>query len=307
MIDTDKTKYRGTFTENAPLGAQSWFRCGGTADQLFEPADLDDLAKFLKDYHGKLTILGGLANTIVRDGGIRGVTLQLGKPFATVTVMDDRYICAGAGALNGTIAAAAAKAGIGGLEFLSGIPGTLGGALAMNAGAYGAETKGVLIGAEAIDRRGKMHKFTVDDLQMSYRNTVLPDGMIFTSAILKGEQDDKAAVKTRLKYIKQKRQDTQPITEKTGGSTFRNPYPVELQNAKLPEGTSAWKVVEMVDGRGFSIGGAKMSEKHCNFMINTGDATAAHLEMLGDEMINRAYREFGLKLHWEIKRIGEKV
>ncbi len=338
---------RGTLTENAPLGAQSWFRCGGAADLLFEPADIDDLAAFLSHHNtapsplggegwgeggpdecegdkdskhreapphptplpegrGGITVLGGLANTIIRDGGVRGIVVQLGKPFAAVSVMDERYIHAGAGALNGTVAAAAAKAGIGGLEFLSGIPGTVGGALAMNAGAYGTEVKDVLIGAEALNSSGESQKFTVDDLNMSYRHTDVPDGTVFMGAIFKGQCEDKVDVKARLKDIKKKRNDTQPISEKTGGSTFANPSAIELEAAGLPEGTRAWQVVEMVDGRGFSIGGAQMSEKHCNFMINTGDATANDLEMLGDELRTRARAKFGLDLHWEIRRIGER-
>ena len=308
---------RGALTENAPLGAQSWFRCGGSADLLFEPADLDDLAMFLISHNsppsrplkggGGITVLGGLANTIIRDGGVRGVVIRLGKPFAGIEIMDEHYIRAGAGALNGTVAAAAAKAGIGGLEFLSGIPGSVGGALAMNAGAYGSEVKDVLIGAEALDRSGKAQKFTAADLNMAYRYTDVPDGTIFTSAIFKGAAEDRDLVRTRLKDIKQKRNDTQPISEKTGGSTFANPSAIELEAAGLPKDTRAWQVVEMVDGRGFSIGGAQMSEKHCNFMINTGDATATDLEMLGEELRRRAKAEFGLDLHWEIKRIGERA
>lgn len=301
------SKLRGQIIENAPIGAQSWFRCGGHADVLYKPADAQDLAEFLGGYpaNDALTVIGGLANTIVRDGGIRGVTLQLGKPFASVERRDDIYIEAGCGALNGSIAAKAVKAGIGGLEFLSGIPGTLGGALAMNAGAYGTEMKDVLIGVNALDRAGNQIRFTADDLQMSYRHTQIPQGVIFVSAILRGVAEDYESVKTRMNDIKARRNDTQPITEKTGGSTFANPSAIELRMAGLPEGTRAWQVVEKVGGRGLQIGGAKMSEKHCNFMVNTGDASARDLEALGDELIDRAYREFGLKLRWEIKRVGE--
>ena len=319
-----KNELRGTLTKNAPLGAQSWFRCGGTADLLFEPADLDDLQGFLSQYchpersegsevtsdplsqapQDDIVVLGGLANTIIRDGGVRGCVIRLGKAFAGVEVLDECRIKAGAGALNGTVAAAAAKAGIGGLEFLSGIPGTVGGALAMNAGAYGTEVKDVLIGVTGIDRAGEIHHLGVEDLNMSYRHTDIPEGMIFAGATFKGTPEDKTSVKARLKEIKQKRQDTQPIADKTGGSTFANPSAEELQTAGLPAGMRAWEIVEKVGGRGFSIGGAQMSEKHCNFMINTGDATAADLESLGEEMRKRAHEEFGLTLHWEIKRIG---
>lgn len=302
-------KLRGEVVENAPIGAQSWFRAGGNADFLFTPKDADDLADFLALYSKDepLTIIGGLANTIVRDGGIRGVTLQLGKNFANVDKRDDVYIEAECGALNGTVAATAVKNGIGGLEFLSGIPGSMGGALAMNAGAYGTEMRDVLVGVKALGRDGELKRYTVEDLHMSYRHTSIPDGAIFISAIVKGVDEDYETVKARMNDIKTKRNDTQPIKEKTGGSTFANPSAPELQIAGLPEGTRAWQVVEKVGGRGLKRGGAMISEKHCNFMINTGDATASDLEGLGDEIIRRAYEEYGLKLRWEIKRIGENI
>lgn len=304
-----KPNVRGELIENAPLGAQSWFRCGGTADLLFKPADIDDFSEFLKQWPVKqpLTILGGLANTIVRDGGIRGGCVQLGKAFATVQVLDEHYIQAGCGALNGNIAAAAVKAGIGGLEFLSGIPGSLGGALRMNAGAYGSEMKDVLIGVNTVNRSGMPIRIVPEDLKMSYRHTELPEELIFVSAILKGVAEDYDTVKARITEIKKQRNETQPIKESTGGSTFANPSPKELKRAGLPEDLRAWQVVEKVGGRGLMMGGAQMSEKHCNFMINTGGATAADLENLGNEIQNRAKHEFGLDLHWEIKRIGEKA
>lgn len=333
----------GTLIEDAPIGAQSWFRCGGSADLLFNPVDAEDLGAFMKQWPitQPITVIGGMANTIVRDGGVRGATIQLGKPFAEVRIYpslhkdtlsrhctassvqsketekdhthkacDDEqkycYIHAGCGALNGNVAAAAVKAGIGGLEFLSGIPGTLGGALRMNAGAYGAEMKDILVGVNAITRSGYEIRLTPEDLKMGYRHTELPEEMIFTSAILKGIAEDYATVKARITDIKARRNDTQPIREKTGGSTFANPRPDELRRAGLPEDTRAWQIVEKVDARGLSIGSAQMSEKHCNFMINTGDATASDLEMLGEEIRTRARETLGLTLHWEIQRIGEK-
>ncbi len=298
---------RGEIIHNAPIGAQSWFRCGGSADLLFKPADENDLAAFLNDWPLKqpIHIIGGLANTIIRDGGLRGATIQLGKPFAEVTVLDDQYIHAGCGALNGNIAASAVKAGIGGLEFLSGIPGTLGGACAMNAGAYGAEMKDILVGANAITRAGLSRRLTSDDLKMTYRHTEMPEDLIFTSLILKGVAEDYQTVKARITEIKKKRNDTQPIKEKTGGSTFANPSAAELRRAGLAEDMRAWQVVEKVGGRGLMIGGAQMSEKHCNFMLNTGNATAYDLESLGDEIQRRALHDLGLRLNWEIKRIGE--
>lgn len=299
---------RGAIIKDAPIGAQSWFACGGSADILFQPADMDDLQIFLASYPQSepLTIIGGLANTIIRDGGLRGVTIQLGKAFSAIRRLDELYFEAGCGALNGSVAAAAVKAGIGGLEFLSGIPGSVGGALAMNAGAYGTEMKDILVGASGLTRSGEMVRFTADDLHMSYRHSEIPDGVILTSCILKGVQEDYDTVKARITEIKAKRNDTQPIREKTGGSTFANPSSAELQTAGLPEGTKAWQIVEMVGGRGLRRGGAQISEKHCNFMLNTGDASAADLEGLGDELITRAYEKFGLKLRWEIKRIGDK-
>ncbi|MEM7651416.1 MAG: UDP-N-acetylmuramate dehydrogenase [Pseudomonadota bacterium] len=300
---------RGENIENAALGAQSWFRCGGNADFLFKPADEDDLAQFLRSWPvlEPLTIVGGLANTIIRDGGIRGATIQLGKSFADVKVLDEQYIHAGCGTLNGNIAAAAVKAGIGGLEFLSGIPGSLGGALAMNAGAYGSEMKDILVGINAITRSGEQIRLTPEDVKMSYRHTEFSEEVVLTSAILKGVPEDYKTVKARITEIKKKRNDTQPIKESTGGSTFANPDPRALRRAGLPEDMRAWQVVEKVRGRGLKIGSAQMSEKHCNFMINTGDATAHDLETLGDELRKRALHELGLELHWEIKRIGEKA
>ena len=275
---------------------------------MFKPADIDDLADFLSQLSikEKIHIIGGLANTIIRDGGLRGVTIQLGKPFAQVSVLNEKYIEAGCGALNGNIAASAVKAGIGGLEFLSGIPGSLGGALAMNAGAYGAEMKDVLVGVNALTLSGEPRRLSRADLKMTYRHTETPEELIFTSVVLKGVAENYETVKARITDIKKKRNETQPIKESTGGSTFANPLADELRRAGLPEGTRAWQIVEKVGGRGLKIGGAQMSEKHCNFMINTGDATAADLENLGDEIKKRALHDLGLKLHWEIKRIGEK-
>ncbi len=298
---------RGELTENAPIGAQSWFGCGGSADLLFEPADAQDLRVFLLQYTQELTVIGGLANTIIRDGGVRGVTLQLGKTFAEIKRLDEIYIEAGCGALNGSLAAAGVKNGIGGLEFLSGIPGSFGGALAMNAGAYGTEISDVLVGVNAMMPDGEMRRFTVEDLKMSYRHTEIPYGAIFLSAILRGKLEDYETVKARMNEIKAKRNETQPIREKTGGSTFANPSAPELRIAGLPEGTKAWEIVDKLGGRGLRRGGAMISEQHCNFMLNTGDATAADLEGLGEDIRNRAYKEYGIKLRWEIKRVGEKA
>jgi len=300
----------GDLVENAPLGVESWFRCGGRADLLFKPYDKDDLIHFMKQYpiREPLTILGGMANCIIRDGGVRGCVIRLGKPFAQVTTADNLYIQAGAGALNGSVAASAMKAGIGGLEFMSGIPGTVGGALRMNAGAYGREMKDVLVGLYTVDRAGQKHRLTLNDLKMSYRNTELPDrNMIMIGAIFKGQKEDRITVKSRMNDIKAKRNNTQPIQEKTGGSTFANPSAESLRRAGLCEDMRAWQVVEKVGARGLTIGGAQMSNQHCNFMINTGTATASDLENLGDEIKRRALNDLGLSLEWEIKRIGDRL
>ncbi|MDH5721999.1 MAG: UDP-N-acetylmuramate dehydrogenase [Alphaproteobacteria bacterium] len=300
--------YRGKFTKDFPLGEKSWFRCGGKADLLFEPEDIEDLSVFLKEYPAgdPLMVLGGMANCIIRDGGIRGCVVRLGKPFAEIEIQGNR-IMAGAGALNGSVAAAAAKEGIGGLEFLSGIPGTVGGALAMNAGAYGTEVKDVLAAAMALDDFGVFVPLELEDMDMSYRTCgAASRGITFVGAVFEGKEEDREIVRERLKEIKAKRQETQPISEKTGGSTFANPTDTELEKAGLEKGTRAWQLVEKVGGRGLKIGGAQMSEKHCNFMINTGDATAKDLEELGDELIRRVREECGIELHWEIKRLGER-
>ncbi len=290
---------RGVLTANAPLGTQSWFRCGGAADLLFQPADLDDLIYFLENRsdRGGYTIVGDMANTIVRDSGIRGLTIQLGKGMAGIDVDEERAeITAEAGALNGSLAAAAVKAGIGGLEFLSGIPGSFGGALRMNAGAYGSEIKDVLVEAQAVDGNGQLHYLTPETMEMGYRHTTLPRDFILVRAVLRGVKEDYETVKARMNEIKAKRNETQPIREKTGGSTFAN-----TPDAK------AWELVDRVGGRGLKVGGAQMSEKHCNFMINTGDATAADLEALGEEIRRRVKEQCGVELHWEIKRIGEAL
>ena len=307
-VKTDHFKgVEGKFTPDAPLGAQSWFRCGGNADLLFQPKDIDDLSSFLKQLpdDAPLHIVGGMANMIIRDGGLRGVTVQLGKAFAKIDTLGDNTVQAECGALNGSVAAACVKAGIGGLEFLSGIPGSLGGAARMNAGAYGAEMKDVLLGLNIINREGEVKRISRDDLIMSYRHTDIAKGEIVLSALMRGVAEDYDTVKGRMNEIKSKRNETQPIREQTGGSTYANPSAAELRKAGLAEGTRAWQIVEKVGGRGLTIGGAQMSEKHCNFMINKGGATAHDLEFLGDEIRKRALHDLGVNLRWEIKRIGE--
>jgi UDP-N-acetylmuramate dehydrogenase len=299
---------RGRITAHAPLGAVGWFRCGGTAEWLFKPEDADDLAAFLRGLPPEIpvTALGVMSNTIVRDGGVRGVVVRPGKEFAAIET-DGEYVRAGAAALDGNIAMAAARAGIAGLEFLSGIPGTAGGALRMNAGCYGTETKDVLVEATAIDRQGNIHVMTPAQMGMAYRHTDTPADYIFTRAVFRGRRGDPEAIKAQMDEIKQKRNASQPIREKTGGSTFANPSAAEITDAGLPEGTKVWQLIDRAGCRGLTAGGAQMSELHCNFMINTGTATAADLENLGEEVRRRVYGDCGITLRWEVKRIGEAL
>jgi len=287
---------RGRYTDNAPLGESGWFKCGGKAEVLFKPADLLDLQDFLKNTPREIPvhIFGALSNTIIRDGGLSGVTIRLGREFAGIEV-DGETVKAGALALDANVAQVAAEAGIGGLEFFSGIPGTIGGALRMNAGCYGTETKDVLVSCEAIDRGGNIHTLSPAQMHMTYRHTEVPEDFIFVSATFKGQKDSAENVLARMVEIKVKREASQPIREKTGGSTFANP---EGQDKKV------WELIDAVGGRGLKVGGAVMSEKHCNFMINEGTATSADLESLGEELRKRVSEKFGITLRWEIKRVG---
>lgn len=299
---------RGRIAENAPLGAVGWFRAGGTADRLFRPADERDLCAFLSAVpEGEdVLALGVLSNTIVRDGGVRGNVLRLGREFAGIEILDGARIRAGAAALDASVAKAAAQAGIAGLEFYSGIPGTVGGALRMNAGCYGTETKDVLVEAYAVDRGGNRHILTPAQLGMAYRHTNAPPGMVFTGAVFQGTEDDPALIETRMADIRQRRESSQPIREKTGGSTFANPSADDLARAGLPSDTKVWQLIDRAGCRGLRKGGAVMSEKHCNFMINEGAATAADLEDLGEEVRRRVADMSGIGLRWEIRRIGDR-
>ena len=298
---------RGRYSEDAPLGEVGWFRAGGRADVLFKPADREDLAAFLAacPVDVPVTVLGVLSNTIVRDQGIRGVVIRLGREFAAIEIEEDNNLFAGAAALDVNVAAQAALAGIAGLEFLSGVPGTIGGALRMNAGAYGTEMRDVLVEAEAIDRAGQIHRLPVAAMGMGYRHTMTPEDYIFTGAYLRGVKGERAQIEAHIAEIKTRRAETQPIKSRTGGSTFANPRPDELAAAGQPDGLKAWQLIDRAGGRGLKIGGAMMSELHCNFMINTGTATAADLESLGEEIRRRVHEKSGIMLRWEIKRIGE--
>lgn len=286
---------RGKLMRDEPLGPYTWFRVGGAADVLFIPADADDLADFLKglDPAVPVQVLGVGSNVIVRDGGVEGVVVRLaGRPFAGVTV-DGDTVTAGAGALDAMVARAAAKGGVAGLEFYAGIPGTIGGALTMNAGCYGAETKDVLVSAWGLNRAGERVDYALADFGYTYRHSQAPAEIIWIEAVYRGRPDDPAAVLARMTEITERREKTQPIREKTGGSTFKN-----------PEGHSSWKLVDDAGWRGKPFGGAKFSELHANFMINFSDATAADIEGLGEAVRADVKDKFGVDLQWEIRRIG---
>jgi UDP-N-acetylmuramate dehydrogenase len=285
---------RGRYTENAPLGPVTWFRVGGPAEVMFRPIDVQDLAGFLagKPADVPATVLGVGSNLLVRDGGVPGVVVRLGRGFAGIETEGDE-VRVGAGALDVNVALVAGGAGIAGLEFLSGVPGTIGGALRMNAGAYGAETKDVVVGARAVDPVGRVRDLDPEDLGFGYRCCAVPRDWIFVSARLRGRLGDRAAIARRTEEIRTAREQTQPIRSRTGGSTFAN-----------PPGGKAWELIERAGCRGLTRGGAQVSEKHCNFLINTGNATAADLEALGEEVRRRVFETSGVRLEWEIQRIG---
>ena len=285
---------RGRVTQNAPLAAITWFRVGGTAEVMFRPADLEDLQHFLAGLPAEVpvTVIGVGSNLLVRDGGVPGVVLRLGRSFAEIRV-GPGHILAGAAALDLNVARVAAEDGIAGLEFLSGIPGTIGGALRMNAGAYGHELVDVVTGAEALDRQGHLHRLSKPDLGLSYRHSSVPEDWIFINATLTGTVGVTETIRARLAEIQAAREATQPIRSRTGGSTFAN-----------PPGHKAWELIDRAGCRGLTLGGAMVSEKHCNFLINTGAATAADIETLGETVRRRVREATGIELRWEIRRIG---
>ena len=285
----------GRIMFDAELAPYTWFRVGGPADVLYLPADQDDLSTFLEalDPTVPVTFLGVGSNVIIRDGGVEGVVIRLmGKGFAEIRTEGD-HIMAGAGALDSAVAKRAAQAGLAGLEFYAGIPGTIGGALTMNAGCYGRETKDVLVSARGMDRTGQVREYLSAVFGFTYRHNALPDGIIWLEATYRGAPDDPDLVTARMDEITARRETTQPIREKTGGSTFKN-----------PDGKSAWQCVDEAGWRGKMHGGAKFSELHANFMINADNATAADLESLGEAVRADVLKGQGIDLHWEIKRIG---
>jgi UDP-N-acetylmuramate dehydrogenase len=287
-------KVRGRLTANAPIGPMTWFRVGGPAEVLFRPADVEDLADFLKELSPEIpvTVIGVGSNLLVRDGGIPGVTIRLGRGFAAIAVTGD-VVRAGAGALDLNVALTAAEAGIAGLEFLSGVPGTIGGGLRMNAGAYGGEIKDILVEADAVDRNGAIHRVPAGELGLSYRHSNAPDDWIFTGAILRGRLGERQQIGLRMSEIQAAREASQPIRSRTGGSTFAN-----------PPGHQAWQLIDAAGCRGLARGGAMVSEKHTNFLINTGAASAADIEGLGEEVRRRVHAQFSILLEWEIRRVG---
>lgn len=287
---------RGTLTHGAQLKDSTWFKVGGAAEILFKPEDEADLADFLKALPADIpvTLLGFASNVIVRDGGIDGVVIRLGQAFKQITV-DETIITVGAGASDVLVAKAAEKAHLTGLEFLCGIPGSIGGGLYMNAGAYGREFKDCVVDARLMDRNGNIFTLSNSELGFSYRHSNTPDGCIFLSARLRATPGDVAVITAKMTEIQHSRKESQPVRSYTGGSTFAN-----------PEGQKAWELIDAAGCRGLMVGGAQVSNQHCNFLINTGNANAHDLELLGETVRERVVRHSGVELRWEIKRIGKE-
>jgi UDP-N-acetylmuramate dehydrogenase len=287
-------KSRGRIQANAPLAPFTWFRAGGTAEVLVRPADAEDISAFLHDLANEVPVhvIGACSNLIVRDGGLPGVTIRLARGFSTITAEADGII-AGAAALDVTVAEHAAAAGLTGLEFLSGIPGSIGGAVAMNAGAYGGDIASVLDWAEVVTRTGEQRRLATAQLAFAYRHSALPAGAVVTRVRLRATAGAPALIAARMAEIKATREASQPVRARTGGSTFRN-----------PDGMKAWELIDAAGCRGLTRGGAMVSEKHTNFLINTGNATAADIEGLGEEVRRRVLAATGVTLEWEIRRIG---
>ncbi|MTI19146.1 UDP-N-acetylmuramate dehydrogenase [Rhodobacteraceae bacterium RKSG542] len=296
LLGDTANEIRGRLVPNQLLSAITWFRVGGPAQLLFQPADELDLATFLKALPEEVpvTVVGLGSNLLVRDGGIEGVVIRLPmKGFGQVEHLGGHRLKAGASVPDKKLAEVAAQNSIGGFAFYTGIPGALGGALRMNAGAHGTETKQRVVNVNAVSRSGEIVTLSNEDMGYAYRHSSAPKDLIFTSAVLEGYHEDEGVIRREMDEVTAHREAAQPIREKTGGSTFKN-----------PEGTSAWKVVDAAGCRGLQIGGAKMSELHCNFMLNTADATAYDLETLGETVRARAAKATGIRLEWEIKRLG---
>jgi UDP-N-acetylmuramate dehydrogenase len=286
---------RGRLLANQSLAELTWFRVGGAAQVLFMPEGADDLAYLLAHLPADIpvTVVGLGSNLIVRDGGVPGVVVRLGRAFGEVTIEPDARVRAGAAAPDVRVAKAAQEAGIAGLAFLRGVPGAIGGALRMNGGAYGGETKDILIEARGVDRKGKRLVLTNADMHYSYRHCGAPEDVIFTDALFQGAPGDPQKIAAEMEKITEARESTQPVKSRTGGSTFKN-----------PPGKKAWQLIDAAGCRGLVVGDAQVSEMHCNFLINRGKATAADIETLGETVRARVKENSGVELEWEIKRIG---
>lgn len=286
---------RGRMQAEAPLKDFTWFRAGGPAELLYSPADETDLAYFLKHAPADIpvTVIGLGSNLLVRDGGIEGVVIRLGRGFGEIKIEDGYRLRAGTAVPDVKVARAAADAGISGLSFYRGIPGCVGGALRMNGGAHGRETKEVLVEARAVDRKGEVHVLPVAELHYAYRHCGAPDDFIFTEALFQGEPGEPTAILAEMDGIAAYREEVQPIKSRTGGSTFKN-----------PPGHKAWALIDAAGCRGMILGGAQVSEKHCNFLLNTGTATSSDIEALGEEVRRRVMAKTNIMLEWEIQRVG---
>ncbi|MDB9860941.1 UDP-N-acetylmuramate dehydrogenase [Amylibacter sp.] len=300
---------RGTIVANRLMSDLSWLKVGGMADYLYQPADKDDLSNFLNNTPKNIPvfIIGVCSNLIVRDGGIRGVVIKLGRGFNNIDILDNNKISVGAAALDSHVARKAADVGID-LTFLRTIPGTIGGAVKMNAGCYGSYIEDVFESASVVTREGKLITLYKEDMHFDYRSSEIPKGSIITNVILKGNHKTSVELKNKMQSALDKRSESQPIDARSCGSTFRNPSGFS-STGKIDDvhDLKAWKVIDNAGMSGASIGGAKMSNKHSNFMINIGDATAADLENLGKEVIKKVYADSGIKLEWEIMRVGEPL
>ncbi|CUW47353.1 UDP-N-acetylmuramate dehydrogenase [Novacetimonas hansenii] len=291
-------EFRGRLTPDAPLGPRTWFRVGGAAELLVQPADARDLALALRHIplEVPVRVLGACSNTIIRDGGIDGVVIRLGRGFADIA-HDGNGLIAGAACLDMTVAEHAATCGLAGMEFLAGIPGALGGAVSMNAGAYGSDISNILDWVEIITRDGEALRLPGGALKFSYRHALVPQGAVVVRTRLCGQPSNGTAIRERIAQIRAAREAAQPVRARTGGSTFRNPAP-DISDRK------AWELIDAAGCRGLTLGGAQVSEKHCNFLLNTGAATAAELEELGERVRARVREHTGVTLEWEIRRIG---
>lgn len=295
MMAATLPRVAGKLTENAPLAPLVWFKSGGSADWLFEPRDVADLQDFLRglDAETPVMALGLGSNLIVRDGGVPGVVVRLGKPFATVAAVDELTLDCGGGASGILVSSTARDKGIAGLEFLRSIPGTVGGFVRMNGGAYGSEVKDILVDCDVVLRSGELVTLPVQDLRYSYRHSELPEGAIVVAARFRGVAGDPDAIQEEMDRISASREASQPLRSKTGGSTFKN-----------PDGHKAWQLVDAAGCRGLTRGGAQVSEKHTNFLLNTGDATSTDIEELGEQVRRRVQDHSGITLEWEIQRVG---